>query len=270
MVLVPVDQMSRLNVASQMEAAGPMKQVTEYNRGMMAALSDQTLPADIKAKQFGHEYARYQGFKRSELGPPLQLSIRDEPTDPKLAASELNNAAQNPPDAPLAVEDVSTLNLSDDFILKTVPKNKKMAAQLLLHYLKTNPQIEWTRNGQLVLDGHSFEETNIIDIVNNLTRDLRQDLDLPTTEVTRALIKAQVPQRAFGNRHLKTIFLTRPMAATPRTQLQKKPQASVSAKPVPTKTSRQRERMAHLTKHRASPVTLRPKRQNMYMSLYDE
>ena len=61
------------------------------------------------------------------------------------------------------------LSATDKQIIESVPKTMQNRAKLLIQKLKGHSDvISWNDNGQLILDGSTIPNSNIVDLVNDL------------------------------------------------------------------------------------------------------
>ena len=83
---------------------------------------------------------------------------------------------------------------------KTIPKRLKPKADLLIDYFKKTPEISWDEKKQLVINKKTIQNSNVIDLVNDLVR-VRKTSTPPTgwTELSDVLKRSNIPRELIGN-----------------------------------------------------------------------
>ena len=92
------------------------------------------------------------------------------------------------------------LSVTNKQIIDSVPKMVQNRAKLLIQKLKDHSDvISWNDNGQLVLDGSTIPNSNIVDLVNDVMRK-RKGFNLEhSSTFAKALAKINVPEDYVRN-----------------------------------------------------------------------
>jgi len=69
-----------------------------------------------------------------------------------------------------------------------------------------NSQTESGENGEVIIDDERIKNSNIIDIVHDLTRDRKNIAPMGTEHVINALRKANIPREFIGNKNRHELF----------------------------------------------------------------
>ena len=117
-------------------------------------LEKDDLPEDTKAIMHPQQLQRLNQLKNQVVRPepsPVQMITHTEQT----MTSESDSVTDE------------QLNATDKQIIHSVPKTMQNRAKLLIQKLKDDSDIiSWNDNGQLVLDGSTMPNSNILDLVN--------------------------------------------------------------------------------------------------------
>ena len=114
------------------------------------------MPEDTKATMYAQQLQRVNQLKNQVVRPepsPVQMITHKEQT----RTLESDTSEQ--------------LSATDKQIIDSVPKTMQNLAKLLIQKLKDHSDvISWNDNGQLVLDGSTMPNSNIVDLVNDVMR----------------------------------------------------------------------------------------------------
>ena len=92
------------------------------------------------------------------------------------------------------------LSATDKQIIDSVPKTTQNRAKLLIQKLKDHSDvISWNDDGQLVLDGSTIPNSNIVDLVNDVMRKRKGFNPEHSSTFAKALAKINVPEDYVGN-----------------------------------------------------------------------
>ena len=67
--------------------------------------------------------------------------------------------------------------ISEDKIIRNVPKLYQGIVKQLIAHLKDNTNVTWNNNGEMVVDSKSAPHTNIIVLVNRILYKVRHEVD---------------------------------------------------------------------------------------------
>ena len=141
---------------------------------------------------------------------------------------------ENQPPPTVNVELRPDPDMQDDWyakIVQTVPVTVKQKARNLLDYIKSSKNIQWDRDGRIVIDNAPVPETNVLDLVHSVTR-TRKSMPVPkgTPQFLKALDKINTPKELLPN------------AETLRRQIEKSSEAPRLFSPVITPKAKKRKR----------------------------
>ena len=87
-----------------------------------------------------------------------------------------------------------------EHLTQTLPKSKWQQASLFASFLKSSGMVNINLNSEVIINGNRIEKSNIIDLINDFTRD-RPKLPPPigVAEMARFLKKTYVPREYIGN-----------------------------------------------------------------------
>ncbi len=207
MVMIPVEQAARLNFGAQLESQGPQQHLNTYQQNLASILADTSLPPDVRAKHYGQEFSRLKSFKNSQTQKPIEFPIIKPPQQPAAPVQPVQPAQPAQP--------LSQLPFEDNHLLSSVPRKKVPAARLLLQCIKSNPDLGWTPDGKLVYQGQIIDQSNLLDTVNYLSRDLRREPDAATKIVVKSLLSRNAPQTAIGNTKMRRALVVGSRTAPP-------------------------------------------------------
>ena len=92
------------------------------------------------------------------------------------------------------------LSATDKQIIDSVPKTMQNRVKLLIQKLKDHSDVSsWNDNGQLVLDGSTIPNSNIVDLVNDIMRKRKGFNPEHSSTFAKALAKINVPEDCVRN-----------------------------------------------------------------------
>ena len=140
---------------------------------------------DTKAAMYAQQLQRVNQLKNQVFRPepsPVQMITHTEQT----MTSELDTSQQ--------------LNTTDKQIIDSVPKMMQNHAKFLIQKLKDHSDIiSWNDNGQLVLDGSTIPNSNIVNLVNDVMRKRKGFNPEHSSTFAKALTKINVPEDCVRN-----------------------------------------------------------------------
>ncbi|CAH2084390.1 unnamed protein product [Euphydryas editha] len=94
-----------------------------------------------------------------------------------------------------------TLNtLSTEYLLRLIPKTYKRNAEILIQSILQNPEkIKWDDHGLVSIDNNLIPNSNIIDLVNDVLRQLKKPKPVAWQEFAQSLYSIGVPSHCIGN-----------------------------------------------------------------------
>lgn len=140
------------------------------------------------------------------------LQAREEPADVKLA--KYNQVLQrhrtlmtsrNKPYEIEIHENDPTIKESD--VLGGIPDTKRPAAKLLLDFVNKQRGIEIANNGEVTINGNHIRNSNIVDLIHDLSRDRRTHTAPVGMNVLLEVLKqANIPLEYIGNKNRLSFF----------------------------------------------------------------
>ncbi len=207
--LIPVDALSKLQLAAQLENIGPLAQATDYNKRLQSILStSSTIPPDVRAREFGQLFNQFQNFKDSEFRRPVKLPLIDDaqqPGPPPVVVQPPQQASPLAPQIQYAEAQTSPiysreLPVPESDILKGISsKTSKPFAWNLLQAMKMNEAIRWDDSGNVVVKGVKIPRSGILRIVSDLSRNVRSSPPRGSVEVAKVLLENNDPKTIIGN-----------------------------------------------------------------------
>ena len=144
------------------------KKVTSAtNLEIESILSDNTISDDQKMKMYSMALNRYlSAAKRLEMpwfAPVLGKRFKMGET-----------AVITPP---ASVEEKEAGKMTEDRIIKNVPKSYQVRTKRLIGHLKVYTGVSWNAKGEMVVDGKNLPGSNISVLVNNIIRKAKHEVD---------------------------------------------------------------------------------------------
>ena len=173
MALVPMD------MVSQMKDAPLLGQLSALDKEMEDILRE-TTSNDLKLRKYQDALRRYHQL----------TDIRDE----------------TPVKQTITVEEEEVPAIPHQQIIRNMPAQKQRSAKILLDFLETMPELSVNDRNEISIHGKLVKNSNIHDLVSDLTRDTRGRPPKGLNELTRALKVRNVPLTAIGSSHRKTLF----------------------------------------------------------------
>ena len=190
MILVSPEDLQRHD-NQQLEGVG--RQVSEFEQELKR-LSSNTSKSPAEALQLYHQlFTRY-------------LHLDQEKNEPKPVVIKQDSSIEEKPvtlqddDETFEIKRTKDDPWSIEYLIQTLPKGKQQQAALFASYLKSSGMVKIDTNGEVIINGSRIEKSNIIDLINDFTRD-RPKLPpaVGVAEVAEFLKKTNVPREYIGN-----------------------------------------------------------------------
>ena len=105
--------------------------------------------------------------------------------------------------------------LSQDHILKTIPKHIKHKAEAVLDHINNHrDKINWSRNGELILEGQNIQNSHIVDVLKSVLYNYKSFSPVGVQEFLAILLDTNIP-RSLINWQMGEGELTRPPPGIP-------------------------------------------------------
>ena len=145
---------------------------------MNDCLEKDDVPEDTKAAMYAQQLQRVNQLKNQVVRPepsPVQMITRTEQTMTSDISQQLSATGKQ--------------------IIDSVPKTMQNGPKLLIQKLKDHSDvISSNNNGQLVLDGCTIPNSNIVDLVNDVMRKRKGFIPEHSSTISKVLTKINVPE----------------------------------------------------------------------------
>ena len=193
----------------------------------IGALLNQNIPDDEKAKLYSSTLNRFLKIEKPQTTAKPTLSESTE------TAPSTNDTATGTDPVELEDGEPQHIQTVESLTLSTIPKKFRSKAANLMSHIRNNTDIRWNAKGELIVDDTIVPKTNIVDLINDLSR-ARKNVSHPRgmMALTNSLKESNVPRELIGNEHLwefmnkssisQRPLLQRQLANTPTTAARKK------------------------------------------------
>jgi hypothetical protein len=220
MVLVPHELLSNLR-ASQMRSnrheEGVVERLEDLDTEMSSVLNSKD-PVDVKFKLYQQALQRYLNLK-DELRKPVYLQIDAEPTAAGVDAVKKNNVTAGADVPPVTVASSETqTRLPLDTLLDRIPHSYRNQAHKLVRHLEKTDAVDWNAAGELVVGGQRVLDSDIREIVKELSRKRTKVAAAPPIGIdvfVGELMKTNVPPDAILNQRLWKNYATAAAVVAP-------------------------------------------------------
>lgn len=168
MILVPHEMIGENESSS--------KHLYDLDNEMLKILKDKNMPEDIKMVHYSQILHRHRiaAHKQNE---PFQLEIK-EASEPRKISDEIKQT-----------------------IIATVPKKWHKQASMLLDYANNTKSMTWSDNRELIVNGNKIKGSNIVDLINDLSRDRKKMEPAVGVEVfLKKLLEENIPREIVVNK----------------------------------------------------------------------
>ena len=142
-------------------AAPLATQVNEIDSDMQDIIRRQDIPIDEKAKLYDQNLQRYLTFYDKRKNKPLRVNV-----------THTDQAEE--PQGEQSIEETEPSDEIETDIMDSVPATMKSRARQLIKKLKSNKDlVGWNEQGQMVFKGRTVPSTNIVDLVNDSLRQMK-------------------------------------------------------------------------------------------------
>ena len=147
-----------------------LNKMSRFNEEMKAVLENNDIDDDSKASMYSQVLSKY-------------LSARNQYTRP----------------TPVPIVEDEQNRLTDP-TSEAIPKTYMKKARFLLDHIRKSPDMGWNSRNELLLDGQRLNNTNIIDLIDELVRPRSLRDPRGIDEFVRALKKDNLPETLVNNR----------------------------------------------------------------------
>ena len=182
MILVPEDAYARFEQKQKLETSLIIKNMINADTDMTNILQRTDVDDTEKQKMYYANLERYLNLRQqkdSEI-PTIWIALsaenEEEPTHPK------------------------NEQLTDEVIVKHIPKTMQSRATAILNRLKERPDIiTWDKTGEVKLEGENIPQSNISDLISDALRARKNFNPTGSKEFFRVLSKINVPKDLVRN-----------------------------------------------------------------------
>ena len=182
MALIPAE-IAQQSSLQQHTPTGPiLNQLSLLDQQMKSVLDDVSIPSELKLQHYYNTLQRYSTLQDNAAHTPIPVRIEQ----PHSNRYEVPSSRELP--------------VMENELLEHVPKTQRQTAKLLTKYIRENPDMSWNRNKELVYRGNVVPDSNIFDLVNDITRNRKhQSPARGWKQFTEALMNQNIPKSAVGN-----------------------------------------------------------------------
>ena len=155
-----------------------LKTITKLDDKIKEILEDNRLNEHSKVEKYSHVLQQYMNIREN-------LDTADVKTPPV----NFDSTVSTRPTAPYGEES----------IIETVPRTFRSKAKHLLRFIKTNDDIKWNENGVVSYKDNVLQNSNIIDLVNDVIRPRKSSQPDNWQEFAHALHDINIPKDLIGN-----------------------------------------------------------------------
>ena len=119
-----------------------------------------------------------------------------------------------PPD----IEEKEAEKMTEDRIIKNVPKAYQVRAKKLIGHLKDYTGVSWIAKGEMVVDGKTLPGSNMSVLVNDIIRKAKHEVNpVGTKSLVEQLSKTELPRGLVGNAEIsRELSQRKRKSTTPR------------------------------------------------------
>ena len=172
--------------------------------GEMSSVLDRTdLDEGDKVKLYNQILLRYNTTADKRFKQPMRVVVvNDDGT--AVAAAAMRDAGTT--QAAASSQSLAATRADAD-IVESVPKSLKSKADRLMKRLKNEPTIQWKDRGELILDGATIPESNMMDLVHDVLSKRKQSDPVGWQPFVKHLKHITIPMELVVRRLTALAFL---------------------------------------------------------------
>ena len=207
MILVPHDSVARMH---DTVAPTPQSQMSSLDTEMNYIMRKQYADDSEKWKKYNETLQRYLHFAK-ESRKPITFEIESK-TDEKSEGNQTNSAMRQQ-------------------LMAAMPKTYKDHAVKIYDYLvRDGSPVTWDSTGQVSIQGNLIRQSNIIDLISDLTRSRKSFVPVGVDKFVDVLAQMNIPLDFIGNEHRRTAVLRAKQPRQTGSGIVKKQSARVTKK----------------------------------------
>jgi hypothetical protein len=129
----------------------------------------------------------------NDIDSTLQSDLPDDEKAKRYSASLKRFKAYEE----LKTEKTPVIDELESGVLQSVPSNQAYKAKRLIQHIKREPDLDWTKEGELIYKQTKIPNSNIVDLMSDTLKTKSTDLPIGWEEFARGLGKA--PQDLIAN-----------------------------------------------------------------------
>ena len=146
-----------------------VSKISRLDQELTAILQNENLDDDTKLSEYSQVLERYLSA-RKQYSRPTPVPVVEEAIPP-----------------------------GQKLELDSLPKKHQKKAELLLERIRRSPSVGWNSRQELVIDGKTIPDTNIVDLIDDVTRPTSRREPKAIEDFVRALKKDNVPRTLVSN-----------------------------------------------------------------------
>ena len=176
-----VNEMILQSLKQNQQVVSPiLKTVTKLDDKIKEVLDDNSLNEHSRVKKYSQVLQQY-------------MNIRENLHTTDVTPTHVNNAVDS------TSSTRPTPLYAEESIIETVPRTFRTRAKHLLRFIKNNDEIQWNNNGVVSYKDNVLQNSNIIDLVNDVIRPRKTSQPNNWQEFARALHEINIPKDLIGN-----------------------------------------------------------------------
>ena len=184
-----VNEMLLQSLKQNQQTTSPvLKTITKIDDAIKSILENDDLDEYAKVRMYSQALQQYR-------------NTRQNLNEPQKNDSRINTAVVE------SINDISN-PYEDSSILETIPKTFRSKAKNLLRFIKNDDRIKWDERGVVTFNGETMAKSNIIDLMNDVTRPRKLFEPDSWKRFAGALHAMNVPKDLIGNPKRQNILYT--------------------------------------------------------------
>jgi len=181
------------------ENEGMTKYMSDLDGEMLNIANNDSIPIDAKLLKY-HQILRMHQAAKQETENPFKLEVQPATEKPsEEVASEIPQKSKS----------------LHQTILSTVPVKFHKQAKLLFDYAHSIPGLKWSEKGEMVVDGNKVVGTNIVDLINDLSRNRTTEPPVGVDLFIKKLSDQNVPKELILNKKRLSTMTSKDIFASP-------------------------------------------------------
>lgn len=166
--------MKRMLLMPQSNLPSPLfSKLSRLDGEMTTILNQANLDDETKASAYSQVLSKYMSTK-NQYARPTSIPIIDVPSK-------------------------TTSSNATDLQLTPIPRPYKKKAQSLVDHIEKSPNISWNQRNEIIIDGETLANSNIIDLIDDLVRPKSKRDPRGIHDFVQALKKDNIPESLINN-----------------------------------------------------------------------